>query len=125
MPRVLILLLVATIAVAAQETKPPQETKPAPQFTADGKLKLPADYREWVYVTSGVGMSYSAMAVIQQRVRPSGVVSRVHAHRQVARSDDVRARIAGVVRAGIDPRERSLSEGGRRHRSVGERRAPV
>jgi hypothetical protein len=32
--------------------------KPTPSFTADGKLVRPADYREWVFVTSGIGMTY-------------------------------------------------------------------
>jgi Cytochrome P460 len=30
-----------------------------PRFTADGKLMLPADYREWVYLSTGFDMSYS------------------------------------------------------------------
>ena len=28
-------------------------------YTADGNLKFPQNYREWIYVTSGVDMSYS------------------------------------------------------------------
>ena len=32
------------------------------QFTADGILVRPADYRRWVYVSSGFGMSYDANA---------------------------------------------------------------
>ena len=31
----------------------------SPVYTSDGNLKFPANYREWVYVTSGVDMSYS------------------------------------------------------------------
>jgi hypothetical protein len=31
----------------------------SPQFTSDGKLKLPRDYRRWAYVSTGFGMSYS------------------------------------------------------------------
>jgi hypothetical protein len=27
-------------------------------FTSDGKLRLPSDYREWIYVSTGLGMSY-------------------------------------------------------------------
>lgn len=27
-------------------------------FTSDGKLRLPSDYREWMYVSTGLGMSY-------------------------------------------------------------------
>src|SRR6476660_5125891 len=30
-----------------------------PVYTADGNLKFPTEYRQWVYLTSGVDMSYS------------------------------------------------------------------
>jgi hypothetical protein len=29
-----------------------------PQYTADGQLKFPESYREWVYLSSGIDMSY-------------------------------------------------------------------
>lgn len=29
-----------------------------PRYTADGQLILPSDYREWVFLSSGLGMSY-------------------------------------------------------------------
>jgi len=80
MARVWIVLLAATIAVSAQETKP------APQFTADGKLKRPADYREWVYVTSGVGMSYSAMAGSMQSPAFDNVFVRPESYRAFMRT---------------------------------------
>jgi hypothetical protein len=31
----------------------------APVYTADGKLVFPANYREWVYLTTGLDMDYS------------------------------------------------------------------
>ena len=31
-----------------------------PQFTGGGELVFPRDYREWVFVTAGLGMTYSA-----------------------------------------------------------------
>jgi len=31
----------------------------APVYSADGKLALPANYREWVFLSSGYGMNYS------------------------------------------------------------------
>jgi hypothetical protein len=34
-----------------------------PTYTEDGRLLFPADYREWVYLTSGVDMSYSPNAM--------------------------------------------------------------
>ena len=30
-----------------------------PEYTSDGQLKFPAQYREWVYLTSGLNMSYA------------------------------------------------------------------
>ena len=33
-----------------------------PEFTAGGELKVPAKYREWVYLTSGFDMNYSPKA---------------------------------------------------------------
>jgi hypothetical protein len=30
-----------------------------PRFTQDGKLEFPANYREWIYLTSGLNMSYA------------------------------------------------------------------
>jgi Cytochrome P460 len=45
-----LLLLIASIAAAAD----------GPQFTPDGQLVRPDDYREWVYLSSGLGMSYGA-----------------------------------------------------------------
>ncbi len=34
----------------------------SPVYTSDGNLKFPIQYREWVYVTSGIDMSYSPNA---------------------------------------------------------------
>ncbi len=34
----------------------------APRFTKDNELVRPADYREWIYLTSGLGMSYGPAA---------------------------------------------------------------
>jgi hypothetical protein len=31
-----------------------------PQFTSDGRLLLPTNYREWVFVTAGLGMTYGS-----------------------------------------------------------------
>jgi Cytochrome P460 len=38
----------------------------APQFTGDGQLILPAQYREWVYLSSGLGMTYGPAAQADQ-----------------------------------------------------------
>lgn len=49
-------LLAAAICGGAPEGTPGKG--PAPQFTKDNELIRPTDYREWVYLTSGLGMSY-------------------------------------------------------------------
>lgn len=46
---------VALVALGATQTD-------APQFTADNQLVRPANYREWVWLSSGFGMSYEAPA---------------------------------------------------------------
>jgi hypothetical protein len=33
-----------------------------PRYTSDGQLTLPSDYREWVFLSSGLGMTYQPMA---------------------------------------------------------------
>jgi len=48
-------LLVGWVALPQSPTVP----KHAPQYTQDGQLRLPADYREWVYLSSGFDMSYT------------------------------------------------------------------
>ncbi len=55
------ILIVAPVVllgwVALPQATPAQ--KHAPAYTGDGQLRLPSDYREWVYLSSGFDMSYS------------------------------------------------------------------
>ena len=53
---------VAAVILVAQTT-----SSDAPQFTPDGQLVLPKDYREWVYLSSGLGMTYGPAAQADQR----------------------------------------------------------
>jgi hypothetical protein len=50
-------LLLLAFLQGGQTTAPPEE---APAYTAKGKLVAPANYREWVYLTSGLDMSYTS-----------------------------------------------------------------
>jgi hypothetical protein len=66
MRRTLVLVLagisVRAVALRAHRPQPTPAAAPAPpsaQFTSDGKLVRPEDYRRWVYVSSGFGMSYN------------------------------------------------------------------
>ncbi len=61
-PWILIALWVLAMTLAAV-TPPASSNKEtnanSPVYTPDGDLKFPPQYREWVYLTSGVDMSYS------------------------------------------------------------------
>lgn len=42
----------------------------APQFDAAGALQRPADYRQWMFLTSGLGMAYGAAGQANGRPAP-------------------------------------------------------
>jgi Cytochrome P460 len=50
----------SVVPAAGQDAQHPSS---APTYTEDGKLVFPAKYREWIYLTSGVNMSYSPNAM--------------------------------------------------------------
>jgi hypothetical protein len=53
-------LLLLTLLPEAQSVSTPASDAPA--YTADGSLVAPEHYREWIYLTSGIDMSYAAAA---------------------------------------------------------------
>src|SRR5665213_1072251 len=52
------------LLLAVAGTKKPETTGTPVElsYTADGQMNFPENYRQWVYLTSGLGMSYSASA---------------------------------------------------------------
>ena len=52
----LVLGLLAPFGAFLQDAPSSHST---PEYTSDGQLKRPADYRQWIYLTSGFDMSYS------------------------------------------------------------------
>ena len=53
------LVILSTIAQGDPTQSPPR----SPVYTEDGRLTLPEDYREWIYLSSGFDMSYSPMSM--------------------------------------------------------------
>src|SRR5215831_20337488 len=55
------LLLAALIIALSANHKASADSASAnhPSYNADGKLALPANYRDWTFLTSGFGMNYS------------------------------------------------------------------
>jgi len=54
MPRKIALALAAAVSLAAQSSLA------GPRYTSAGDLALPADYHEWVFLSSGLGMTYQS-----------------------------------------------------------------
>jgi hypothetical protein len=55
------LLILAPVILLVWAAKPQTKTPPTagPEYTSDGQLRLPRQYREWVYLSSGFDMSYN------------------------------------------------------------------
>jgi hypothetical protein len=55
-----LLFLVGIVLLSAVALTQNSTSTTAPEYTAEGKLKLPEHYREWVYLSTGFDMSYTA-----------------------------------------------------------------
>jgi Cytochrome P460 len=55
-----------------------------PQYAADGQLKLPKDYREWIFLSSGLGMIYGPVASANREKNP--MFDNVYANRTAYRA---------------------------------------
>jgi hypothetical protein len=68
MLRTTLLLILLLVAPKQGPVRPTSDgaggaaTGDGPNYTSNGELKMPERYREWVFLTSGVDMSYSASA---------------------------------------------------------------
>jgi len=56
----IVVLLAALVVVSSTLLKSaPTPRESLPEYTADGQLLLPGNYRDWVYLTTGFDMSYN------------------------------------------------------------------
>jgi hypothetical protein len=55
--KLLIALLLLSVGLLAEAAAPNE-----PQYTKDGQLIRPENYREWIYLSSGLGMTYGTPA---------------------------------------------------------------
>lgn len=53
------MVIAAAAVLRLSRTPAAQAESDAPQYTAKGNLLLPQNYREWVYLSSGLGMEYN------------------------------------------------------------------
>lgn len=60
MKKLLLWTTISFICIAATNVTEPA---PVPQYTSDHKLLRPESYREWIYLSSGLGMNYSPVSM--------------------------------------------------------------
>jgi hypothetical protein len=56
---IVVALIVVALAGADLLAASPDATPGHPQYAADNQLLRPSDYRDWVFLSSGLGMSYN------------------------------------------------------------------
>src|SRR5471032_1379249 len=61
--KIIALTAALTFVCSIASSEPTATAVRAPLYTDDGRLTLPEDYREWVYLSSGFDMAYSPMAM--------------------------------------------------------------
>jgi hypothetical protein len=54
-----ILLIVLSVLCLSSQAAAQRAQPDEPRFTSDGQLMRPDNYREWIYLSSGLGMTYS------------------------------------------------------------------
>jgi hypothetical protein len=61
--KIALLAAVVLVSILAFNQTATAPSASGPQYTSDGQLKLPENYREWVYLSTGFDMSYSASSM--------------------------------------------------------------
>lgn len=59
MGRLAFLLCITTLLRAQDTSKTASNNSTIPVYTADGRLVFPTNYREWIYLTTGMDMDYN------------------------------------------------------------------
>jgi hypothetical protein len=54
-----VLIITPAILLGCIALSQTREPKSGPEYTGDGQLRVPANYRQWVYLSSGFDMSYN------------------------------------------------------------------
>ena len=62
MKRFLLACLTIVTCLAFLEAAAPEAGSGKPQYTGDNHLLRPENYREWIYLSSGLGMNYSPVS---------------------------------------------------------------
>lgn len=74
-------LFLVSYAVIGADSSPVAD---GPRYTTNGQLELPKDYREWVFLSSGLGMVYGPLASANREDDP--MFDNVYANRSAYRT---------------------------------------
>ena len=100
----LLLAMTSTIVLAA-----------GPEYTADGRLQRPKNFREWTYLTSGLGMTYSSSAAGKENPNPDfgNVFVETAAYRQFVETGTWPDKMVFVIENRRSETKGSINKGGR------------
>jgi cytochrome P460 len=91
-------------AASANETQP--------QYTQDGKLVFPADYRLWAYVTSGVDMDYNPSPQAQGHTMFDNVFVNPQSYQSFLKTGTWPDKTLFVLEARVGASKGSINKGG-------------
>lgn len=112
----LVCFVVATMglaAVASHAEDPAATGDDAPRYTADGKLIFPEDYRGWVWLSSGLGMSYNPPAVPNAAPNFTNVFVKPAAYRVFVQTGHWPDKVVFVLEARHSTSHGSINKAGR------------
>lgn len=106
--RLLVLAIVFVAAVSAQSIDD------APRFTSDGRLMKPENYREWIWLSSGLGMSYGPLSPARANQDPpfDNVFVTPAAYRQFVKSGKWPDKTMFVLELRSSVSKGSINQGG-------------
>jgi cytochrome P460 len=58
MKNILLWAALICIALSVAVSQAPEKSSGSPQYTSGNELLKPGDYREWIFLSSGLGMNY-------------------------------------------------------------------
>jgi len=103
-------IIAAFVSVAATAVA----AGPGPQFNAQDQLQRPADYREWIFLTSGLGMTYGpAKAQPGQSPRFDNVFVHPEAYREFMKTGRWPEHTVFVLEVRESVENSSINNGGR------------
>jgi hypothetical protein len=104
-----LILMTAAVSMVAQTSSDPN----APRFGADNELMKPENYREWVYLSSGLGMSYGSAAASNPNPAFDNVFVAPSAYRSFLQTGKWPDKTMFVLEVRASGSEASINKGGR------------